>query len=726
MNELSNIRIINDIHKELSESISHLLIKNKNITKGNKIKKTNNKNNKLDVPNIQTQSNKENINENYVNNKSIKNLKEFNSNSNLNFNKSELTERLNPSKQYNLLKNNNIKYCNRNYLSYDTRKNLTHNQNIGKINKIVFNTNYLFSNYIIDKNSNQLPNTNKSISIKNKKNPANIKKIIKRNDDHKKMVNKKSKTTSDNRSYLDKNFHKDSYISFQNNQRPLNISKNYASKNISNGNKSDIKNNSSNIPKLIISTSVSNTNRNQKSDLVKLKGKKNNKTSSSLSDSSHIKNNINIKVKKSTNNKNKLNSWNIDNIKSKNKSNFKKIGSTKKPSDKKDVKNKNFKKKEIKDGNKAENENQNKKVDTNEKKNEIKIGEKAQEPKSMIMIPHFITEHNIHILSKIEIDSIMGIDSYEKIKNDNQDSLFIMSNNSSINIETNNISNYNLFLEENQNLNINNNKIFTFLGICDGHGDQGKTISNYLANRIPAKMKRYLNTISYNISIDNFSQEIEPNIKSIFQAISTRLNSMQSIDTSYSGSCFCSLLITPSSIISINVGNSKAIIGIPNNNSGENTYIPYNLNYEHTSLIQNEKERIINNGGYVLYEKDEYDREYGPLKVWKKNSLLPGLLPTRTFGDKESSSIGIISEPEIQYFEMKDNFKFIVVGSNGLWSFISSEECVQIISKFYLEDDVHSAVNTIMNIVKSRWIDQKEEIIEDISIIVGFFKEFKL
>jgi serine/threonine protein phosphatase PrpC len=301
-----------------------------------------------------------------------------------------------------------------------------------------------------------------------------------------------------------------------------------------------------------------------------------------------------------------------------------------------------------------------------------------------------------------------------------------MTNNSSINIETNNISNYNLFLEENQNLNINNTEIFTFIGICDGHGDQGKTISNYLANRIPVKMKHYLDTISYNISKDNFSQEIEPNIKSIFQAISTRLNSMQSIDTSYSGSCFCSLLITPSSIISINVGNSKAIIGIPNNNSGENTYIPYNLNYEHTSLIQNEKERIINNGGYVLYEKDEYNREYGPLKVWKKDSLLPGLLPTRTFGDKESSSIGIISEPEIQFFEMKDNFKFIVVGSNGFWSFISSEECIQIISKYYLEDDIHGAVNTVMNIAKSRWIEQKEEIIEDISIIISFFKEFKL
>jgi hypothetical protein len=48
MNEISNIRIINNIHKELSESIRHLLIKNYNIPKGNKIKNINNKNKKLD------------------------------------------------------------------------------------------------------------------------------------------------------------------------------------------------------------------------------------------------------------------------------------------------------------------------------------------------------------------------------------------------------------------------------------------------------------------------------------------------------------------------------------------------------------------------------------------------------------------------------------------------------------------------------------------------------
>ena len=97
---------------------------------------------------------------------------------------------------------------------------------------------------------------------------------------------------------------------------------------------------------------------------------------------------------------------------------------------------------------------------------------------------------------------------------------------------------------------------------------------------------------------------------------------MQIIDTTYSGSCFCSLLITKSSIISFNLGNSKAVFGCmkEDENSKNMRFYPYDLTNEHTPYIEKEKERIIENGGEVLYEKDEYNREFGPLKIWKKKS----------------------------------------------------------------------------------------------------------
>lgn len=40
-------------------------------------------------------------------------------------------------------------------------------------------------------------------------------------------------------------------------------------------------------------------------------------------------------------------------------------------------------------------------------------------------------------------------------------------------------------------------------------------------------------------------------------------------------------------------------------------------------------------------------QKHGPLRVWKKREELPGLMMTRSFGDKIGHMIGIICTPEI-------------------------------------------------------------------------------
>ena len=723
MSDSVNIQIINNIHKQLSESIRHLMINNKKVPKINKKKKSNNKNKENII------YDKENLNQNSNRNKI--NISR-NENKNLLKNKNNLlTEGILLSNQNNLLKDKDTKYFHRNYYSYNLRKNSSISPHKDKNNKSLYNTNYLFDNYNFnDIELNIHPNRNNLINTK-KVNTYNNNKIIKRNDNNNIIKNKiKSKTTQKIENNMN-SIKKDKSI---NNNDNLNISKKrIKNKNSKNNNlkinkKNNINNiiNTSKINKLIISnTDRFNNKKNEKIDIIKFKEKWMNYSSRSMPKSI----NINIKLYNKNNKFSELKPKKF--IKNINNFSVKKYSITKNSQTKKLLSNNSNKKIYSKNIDKNEGKNQNE-IKKSQKINNIKEEDNIQD-KNITITDIKADTKRINSLYEIKIDSIMGIGDYE-MKNDNQDSLFIMTNNSSINIYENKISNFNLFLEEqysnnkkefkNKNLKLDNT--YTFLGICDGHGDQGKTISNYLANRIPTRMNHYLKSISNKISKDNFSEEIEPNIKSIFHSINSKLFSMQSIDISYSGSCFCSLLISPTSIISINLGNSRAIVGAQKNNSDKNEFISYCLTDEHTPLIKNEKERIIKNGGNVLYEKDEYDREYGPLKVWKKNSLLPGLLPTRTFGDKEASLIGIISEPEIKYFEMKENFKFIVIGSNGLWSFISNEECVQIISKYYLKNNIHEGIKKIIEIAKSRWIEQKEDIIEDISIIIGFLKEFNI
>ena len=613
MDDSINIQIINKIHKELSKSLNHLLIKS-NLQK-NKRNKIISKNKKHKFKNFNNINNKENLNgNNYIKNRN----KKF---SNFLINNNKFSDgKLITKYDYFFDKENSL---------YTTRDNLKISKK-EENNKKISNIRYIFDNYYLTDNKIIIKKNNSSINYI----PRTTNIFLKKN-----KTSLNSFSVNDN-----KNLKKINNNIFNNNSNLNNLidkSKNKRIEKIKNIDKTYTQNCKANISG---PTNIK-TNKQEDNNEIKLENK------------SNRTNNISIK-----NN-------GLNNLKS-----------------------------EI----------------------EEIIKDVKKEEKNININPYLTENKNLNILSKIEIDSIKGLGDYE-IKNDNQDSLFIVTNNQFLSIFNNKINNYNLLIEKN-----NSENIFSIIGICDGHGDQGKTISNYISNIIPNKIKNYLKSISNRISKDYFEQEIEKNIKSIFNTVNIKLNSMQTIDTSFSGSCFCSLLISSSSIISINLGNSRAVIGAQKIENNKTVFYPYNITFEHTPLLEKEKKRIIENGGDVLYEKDEYNREFGPLKIWKKNILVPGLLITRSFGDKEGSLIGVISEPIIQFCEIKDEFKFIVVGSYGLWSFINNEECIKIIGKYYLCNDIHGATKEIIEIVKSRWIEEKEDILEDISIIIGFMKENKI
>ena len=52
----------------------------------------------------------------------------------------------------------------------------------------------------------------------------------------------------------------------------------------------------------------------------------------------------------------------------------------------------------------------------------------------------------------------------------------------------------------------------------------------------------------------------------------------------------------------------------------------------------------------------------------------PGLAMSRSFGDKAGREVGVISEPEIMKFDICEEDKFIIIASDGVWEFLSSEE----------------------------------------------------
>jgi len=94
---------------------------------------------------------------------------------------------------------------------------------------------------------------------------------------------------------------------------------------------------------------------------------------------------------------------------------------------------------------------------------------------------------------------------------------------------------------------------------------------------------------------------------------------------------------------------------------------------------------------------------------------------TRSFGDRVAATVGVISEPEIKEWEFKDEDKFMIIASDGVWEFISSQECVNFIGRFYNDGDMEGCCQFLYQESKKRWLAE-EEVVDDITMILVFFE----
>ena len=148
-------------------------------------------------------------------------------------------------------------------------------------------------------------------------------------------------------------------------------------------------------------------------------------------------------------------------------------------------------------------------------------------------------------------------------------------------------------------------------------------------------------------------------------------------------------------------------------------YIAIELTRDHKPTEEDESKRIIENDGRIqpFFDEGEF---IGPQRVWVKEDDVPGLAMTRSFGDRVAATVGVISEPEIKEWDFDINDKFMLVASDGVWEFISSEECMEIIGQFYEKNDMKTCCKFLYEESKKRWL-MEEEVIDDITMILVFF-----
>jgi len=256
-----------------------------------------------------------------------------------------------------------------------------------------------------------------------------------------------------------------------------------------------------------------------------------------------------------------------------------------------------------------------------------------------------------------------------------------------------------------------------YMGVCDGHGYYGHEVSGYIKENLPMDLNHALKQKN----LDLLKDDLSPTIKECFIQENQNLLNNHQIDSDLSGTTCISVIYTPKKLIIANIGDSRCVLG--KYDKKENKFISENLSRDHKPTIPEEAERILKVGGRIRPMLDEDGEFIGPLRVYMKEKEMPGLAMTRSFGDYFGSTAGTISEPEVTEHVFKEEDKFIVIASDGLYEFIESEEVVKLVGEFYKKNDIVGCCEFLYKESYRRWIDEEEDTVDDITIIVVFFED---
>jgi len=272
-------------------------------------------------------------------------------------------------------------------------------------------------------------------------------------------------------------------------------------------------------------------------------------------------------------------------------------------------------------------------------------------------------------------------------------------------------------------LSINNVKDFNIFGVLDGHGPSGHFISqfaaqfiqNYIINNPGLKNLSKTEEIYFKLKENNYQI-----IKQAFILIDNQLKS-QNFDSKESGSTCVLVVQIGNHLICANVGDSRAIAVFDENNDknlNQLKAIPLSIDYKPD--MPEERNRILMSGGLVEQATNCLGVKMGPFRIFAPGEDYPGLAMSRSIGDLEGKKFGVTAEPGIIEYNISENTKYVVLGSDGIWEFLSNEHVKNLGKGFYLNNDPNGFVEELLTQSLIEW-RCNDSIVDDSTVIVLYF-----
>ena len=147
-------------------------------------------------------------------------------------------------------------------------------------------------------------------------------------------------------------------------------------------------------------------------------------------------------------------------------------------------------------------------------------------------------------------------------------------------------------------------------------------------------------------------------------------------------------------------------------NKNKNIQTKNNMMANNNMMSNNNEEKNI----AQAYQKIEQKRKEAIFKEFSELDI------SRCIGNLAAEELGIIPGPEIGESDVRINKgKFIVMGTESLWRYITEDEIGEIVNAHYFSCNSEGACKDLMDLAKDRWKEKNEGAYDDISVMIIFF-----
>jgi len=273
----------------------------------------------------------------------------------------------------------------------------------------------------------------------------------------------------------------------------------------------------------------------------------------------------------------------------------------------------------------------------------------------------------------------------------------------------------------------------SLFGIFDGNGQYGKSIALAFKNYV---VDYFLNCNEMRVTLkkDNFYSILYNSFVFAQNYLINNSNKLN-INMNFSGATGIIVLYphnNTNKVYCANIGRNKCIFYTMTG--------PIKLSYELYPNRASEKDRIERfkeqNKEKLKNKKNENNKEEEDENNNKEKNIILidqkrkelflkefiELDISRCIGNLAAEELGIIPGPEIGESDIKLNKgKFIVIGTESLWKYLTEEEVGDIVNLHYPTYDCEGACKDLQDLAKDRWKEKNDGAYDDISVVIIFF-----